>query len=121
MRIRKTKQESQLENELKKFNSLFTAEDFHKSCKSIGIATVYRFLKTQVLEHKLHTYICNRRTLYSKKPVHHCHFTCENCKSVTHFNIKELGELQKQIPGETCHIQLEVSGICFKCKRINNH
>lgn len=117
--MRQTKQKEILEEELKKKNIFFSAEDFHKSIKKknqkIGIATVYRFLNDKVNQNEIHSYSCNRRTLFSIKGKTHAHFSCEICKIQKHIEIKNVEFLKKEISGEVCHFQLDVSGICEKC------
>jgi len=66
---RKTKQKELIKAEINAFTSLFTAEElFNKVRKKdadIGIATIYRFLKDLRKERELHSYICDRRMIYS--------------------------------------------------------
>jgi Fur family transcriptional regulator, ferric uptake regulator len=122
-RSRQTRQKDIMEAVLDRFNSLFVAEDFHKklldSGKRIGIATVYRFLKEKEKSHRLHSYICNRKTLYSKSNQSHCHFTCEKCGRTEHFNVDRIDFLKtkiNEIDGEICHFQIDVSGLCKICR-----
>lgn len=119
---RNTKQKELLEKEMSTFNSFFTAEDlFKKSSKidqNIGIATVYRFLNEKVNK-EIYSYVCDRRTLYSRKKNSHCHFTCEKTGKVTHFelnNLDFLKHIKSKIPGKINSFQLEVKGVCEDCK-----
>jgi Fur family ferric uptake transcriptional regulator len=103
-------------------NSFFTAEDIYKLVKKkdsqIGIATVYRFLNGLKKENKLYSYICDRKTLYSKEKKSHCHFTCEKTGKIIHFDIDNIDFLKKvkeKIPGSITSFQLEVRGVCEKC------
>ncbi|MBI3333930.1 transcriptional repressor [Candidatus Pacearchaeota archaeon] len=122
MRIRKTKQELEIERIYNKINSVFTADDLYNKIKheKIGIATIYRFLKDKSKNHELHTYLCNRKTLYSKEQINHCHFTCENCHKTIHFQIKDITQIQKSISNPICHIQIDAYGLCEKCKKLSN-
>ncbi|MBI2145035.1 transcriptional repressor [Candidatus Woesearchaeota archaeon] len=118
---RVTRQKRHIEQTIANFRFLFDAETLHsevsKSDKRTGIATIYRFLKNMVAEGKLHAYQCNRQTIYSASTVSHCHFTCENCKEVRHIQLKKLDFLQSEIKGGICHFQIDVTGICEKCKK----
>ncbi|MSR86127.1 hypothetical protein EXS74_01895 [Candidatus Woesearchaeota archaeon] len=117
--MRQTKQKEMLEEELKKKTTFFTAEDFYQDIQKkkgkIGIATIYRFLNEKVKNHTVHSYSCNRRTLFSREKKTHSHFICEICKEQKHVNIKNIDFLKNEISGEICHFQLDVSGICEKC------
>jgi len=117
-----TKQKELMETELEKVNSFFTAEGFFnklkKKNKKISIATIYRFLKELRKERKLHSYLCNRRLIYSKEKTNHCHFICQKCNKVIHFDVDEIDFPRKKIRGDICHFQIDVHGICDKC--LNN-
>ena len=117
--MRKTKQKEILEEEVKKKKIFFTAEEFHnviqKKNTKIGIATIYRFLNEKVNKNELHSYICNRRALFSTQNKVHAHFFCEQCKKEKHIEIKNVDFLKNEISGEICHFQIDVSGICEKC------
>jgi Fe2+ or Zn2+ uptake regulation protein len=108
-RIRNTKQKNILDEEVKKFNKYFTAEELHEkvSNKGIGQATVYRYLK----EKGLHSYLCDRRTIYSNKKISHCHFIDENTGKIIHFDVDSIDFLKNKIPGEITSFQIEVKGI----------
>jgi Fe2+ or Zn2+ uptake regulation protein len=119
---RNTKQKELLNEEIKKFNYFFTAEEFFrqvnkkKSC--LGIATVYRFLNELVNKKELHTYFCDRRILYSRQKNSHCHFICEKTGEIIHFDIENLDFLKyikNKIPGKINSLQLEIKGICNDC------
>ncbi len=120
MRLRNTTQRNALEQAFADSRFLFSAETLHKEVsrqhKKIGIATVYRFLNSLAAERKVHVYSCNRQTLYSSSNTSHCHFTCENCKAVRHIPLKKLDFLQEEIKGNICHFQIDVTGVCGKCK-----
>ena len=115
---RQTKQKSLLEKELSNLDSFFTAEDLHRKVKNerIGIATIYRFLGELKNKNTLHSYICDRKSIYSKSKSNHCHFTCQKCGKVIHINIDSLDFLKKNVKGVICHFQIDVEGICEDCK-----
>jgi Fe2+ or Zn2+ uptake regulation protein len=114
---RKTLQKELLETEVKSFFSFFSAEELHakavKKNKSIGIATAYRFLKAK--KGTLHQYTCEKKILYSRNKLSHSHFTCEKCKKRMHFEVSNIDFVKKKVPGDVCHIQLDVYGICKAC------
>src|SRR3989344_1524791 len=104
---RQTRQKEILKVEIKKINSFFNADELHqqvkKKDKHLGIATVYRYL-TFMTEHGfLHSYSCNRKTIYSHNNKNHCHFTCHKCGKVAHFSIRSLDFLKKIDMGEIYH------------------
>src|SRR3989344_4568997 len=116
---RATQQKQVIEQELVSFNSFFNAEElYHKVSKKnpkIGIATVYRFLSDVADNGEIHSFLCNRKTIYSNSKKNHCHFTCERCNERKHIDIKKLDFLDSQIEGELCHFQIDVTGVCKKC------
>jgi len=118
---RNTLQKEILEKELTHIDTFFSAEDLYKRVshahKNIGIATIYRFLKSLVACGKLYAYECNRRTIYSKNNTSHCHFICEKTGKVIHFNIDSLDFLKDKIPGTIKSFQIEVRGVCKDCSR----
>ncbi len=117
--LRKTAQKNILDNELKGFNSFFSAEELFNKVKSkkIGIATVYRFLNEAEKKHDVHSYLCNRKSLYSRNSHNHCHFICQNCDKMVHFSVDSIDPITKKIKGDICHFQIEVSGICQECNK----
>jgi len=119
---RNTKQKEVIEQILSSMNSFFTAEDIYKLVKKkdnqIGIATIYRFLNGLKNENKLYSYVCDRKTLFSKEKKSHCHFTCEKTGKIIHFDIDNIDFLKKvkeKIPGSISSFQLEVRGVCDSC------
>jgi Fe2+ or Zn2+ uptake regulation protein len=90
-------------------------ETIKKKDNTIGIATVYRFLKDLRKKKELHSYVCERRMIYSRDKNNHCHFICQKCETVTHFNIDKIDFLQTKIKGEICHFQIDVHGVCDRC------
>jgi len=121
---RKTKQKELIESEVKTFTSLFTADELFDKIKkkdnTIGIATVYRLLKDLRKKKELHSYVCERKMIYSRQKNNHCHFICQKCDQITHFNIEKIDFLKSKIKGEICHFQIDVHGICEKCLKHNN-
>lgn len=116
---RNTRQKELLTEEIKKLSSFFTADDLlsnaNKRDGNIGIATVYRFLADLVKKRSIHSYTCNRKSLYSLKEGSHCHFICEKCGKTEHIHVKSLDFIKNQINGSMCHFQIDVVGICERC------
>lgn len=117
---RNTKQKELIKKELERFGSFFTAEDLYEKVNrkepSIGIATIYRYLKEAKDSHELYSYLCDRKTIYSLGKKSHCHFICEKCGRIKHFDIDNLDSIKHNIKGSICHFQIDVNGICEKCK-----
>lgn len=117
---RQTKQKNLLLQEVKKFSSFFEAEQLHQKAKDkdskIGIATVYRFLKRLKKDNQIHSYICDRKTVYSISEKNHCHFTCQKCGKIMHINIDSVDFLKKNFRGDVCHFQINLEGICDECR-----
>lgn len=120
---RATRQKKIIESHVHNMKKLFSAEELlaeaKKEDKNIGIATVYRFLKEMSKKEKIHAYECSRRKIYSINASNHCHFECEKCGKIEHFNIKEISFLKNKINGEMCHFQINAYGLCSKCKNKN--
>jgi len=120
---RNTKQKETIQESLSSITGFFSAEELYgvvnKKDTSIGIATVYRFLKEQIEAKNLHSYICDRRNVYSKH-ASHCHFICEKTGKVIHFDIDNLDFLKNRIPGKITSFQIEVRGLC-DCKGECHH
>ncbi|HJO14566.1 MAG: transcriptional repressor [Candidatus Pacearchaeota archaeon] len=116
---RNTRQKELIIEEIEKFNRFFNSEELFERVKNkdgkIGIATVYRVLKDLKGKHRLHSYVCDRKTIYSKDSRSHCHFRCEKCGEVSHVNVEKLDFLKKNFPGDICHVQIDVTGICPNC------
>ncbi len=121
LKTRFTSQKAILESEIGEFTSFFTAEELHgkitRSFPKIGIATIYRYLKSAVEHNEVHSYQCERRTIYSTNSKNHCHFYCEVCEEKKHISLKNIGALQESIKGKMCHFQIDVVGICEDCLR----
>ncbi len=118
--IRKTRQKKLIESEIDKIPSFFSAEELHyriqKIDASIGIATIYRYLRDSVNDKRLYSYTCDRRFVYSKMEKSHCHFICEKTGKITHFDIDNIDFLKNKVPGKITSFQLEVKGICDECE-----
>lgn len=120
-KTRNTKQKEIIYEEIDKVGKFFNAERLYeravKKDKNLGIATVYRVLKDMKNKHNLHSYICDRKIIYSKENRNHCHFICEKCGRIDHIHLDKLDFLKKNIHGDICHIQIDVNGICDKCRK----
>ena len=119
LKTRFTSQKVILESEVEDFTSFFTAEELHgkirRSFPKIGIATIYRYLKSAVERGEVHSFQCERRAIYSTNSKNHCHFYCEVCCEKKHMSLKNIGALQGSIKGKMCHFQIDVTGICEGC------
>lgn len=119
---RKTKQKDLILSEISACTSLFTADELFNKIKkkdsTIGIATVYRLLKELRKKEELHSYICERKMIYSRQKNNHCHFICQKCDQTTHFTVNKIDFLKTKIKGEICHFQIDVYGICDKCLQL---
>ena len=117
---RETRQKKIIEEEVEKEKSFFTSDSLFSKIKAkdknIGIATVYRFLKDLRAKGKIHTYLCDKKILYSKGEPNHCHFICEKCNKSRHIKLSRLDFIKKEIKEDICHFQLDVYGICESCK-----
>ncbi len=116
---RKTKQKEIIAKEIDNLGRFFFAEDLHSIITKnnpIGIATVYRFLKHMNEQGGLHSYSCNGKTIYSSNAKSHSHFTCRLCGEIRHINVKSLDFVNTQKDGDICHFQINIQGICNKCK-----
>ena len=118
---RRTRQKDILDSEIIKAAIFFTAEDLLERVKkidtSIGIATIYRYLKQKIIDNELHSYRCGGKKLYSVEKRNHSHFICKQCGKTTHLNIEDISAIKNSIKGEMCHFQLDVYGICENCKK----
>ncbi|MBD3249828.1 hypothetical protein GF336_07310 [Candidatus Woesearchaeota archaeon] len=120
-KTRNTKQKEIINKEVNRFKTFFTAEDLYEKVKvidkNIGLATIYRFLKTLRKNGNIFSYTCDGKLIYSKENKSHCHFVCEETGKVIHFNIDSLDFLKDKIPGSITSFQIEVRGICTKCSK----
>jgi Fur family transcriptional regulator, ferric uptake regulator len=120
MKSRNTKQKETIQHEIDKIKTFFTAEDLYaqvaKLDPQIGLATIYRYLKNLREKNNIFSYTCNSKLIYSKEKRSHCHYICEESGQIIHFDIDSLDFLKDKIPGEITSFQIEVKGICKKCK-----
>jgi len=121
VKSRNTKQKETITKELESLNGMFDADKLYDKVKikdkSVGIATIYRYLKEMKSEGELYSYICNRRTIYSKGKNSHCHFICEKTGKIIHFEIDNIDFLKNKIPGNITSFQIEVKGVCDECSK----
>lgn len=117
---RMTKQKRILYEEIKQFSSFFNAYELHarvvKKDQSIGLATVYRFLNTLESDGGIHSFMCDKKKIYSNNKRSHTHFKCEKCGNIKHIQIKNVDFLHQLVNAEICHFHIELSGTCSKCK-----
>jgi len=113
MKNRNTRQKELIQSHVEKMKGFFHVEELYDSIKtedeSIGLATIYRNLKQLVADGTLHSYMCDRRAVYSKTK-QHCHFIDEATGDVTHFEIANLDFLKNKLPGSITSFQIEVRG-----------
>ena len=112
-RSRQTRQKEALCAALPGMHPFFTAEELSYKAL-VPLPTVYRFLRGQ----DLHSFRCDRRTVYAREQESHCHFPCQRCGTVTHFQLRDISQLKPF--GEVCHFLLDVHGVCERCRRPNN-
>ena len=124
IKSRNTRQKETIERALEKQRGFFSVEEIYQDSrkidKTIGMATIYRFLKELKRKNKINSYLCNRRIIYSKEKTSHCHFICDKTGKTIHFNIDKLDflhKIEKQIPGKIKSFQLELHGTCNDCNK----
>jgi Fur family ferric uptake transcriptional regulator len=121
MKHRNTRQKEIINKEITRFKTFFSAEDLYNNVKeidkNIGLATVYRHLKTLRKNKNIFFYTCGGKIVYSKEKRSHCHFYCEKTGEEFHFDITTLDFLEDKIPGSITSVQLEVRGSCNKCSK----
>lgn len=115
-----TGQKKIIADEMDKVKFFFTAYILHERVKRknkrVGLATIYRFLKHAEKNGELHSFFCDGKKVYSTNQKSHAHFTCEKCGFVQHILIDTVDFIKKIVQDEVCHFQIELSGICSKCK-----
>lgn len=100
----------------------FGIEDIQKSAQEIGIATLYRFLRSMVDAGYLKEHHFGEKTLFesTEKKDHHDHIICEKCGIIKEFYSPEIEELQESILKEKgfipTHHRHELYGLCKKCQ-----
>lgn len=118
--VRLTKQKKILHEQIKKFKSFFGAFELHNAVlnkdKRIGLATVYRFLKHLETDGEIHSFMCDKKKIYSNNKISHAHFKCEKCKKIKHINVKNVDFLNEFSEEDICHFQIELTGLCSVCK-----
>jgi Fe2+ or Zn2+ uptake regulation protein len=120
MKTRATRQREELAHILKKQKTYFTSNEFftkvEKENNRISRATMFRFLKELRKKSKITSFICNRKLLYTLNHNNHAHFICELCGTKQHISIKDLSSLAKSVSGSLCHFNLDMYGMCERCK-----
>lgn len=114
---RQTRQKQRLRDAMTSMKGFFSADELSAAVDdaSIGIATVYRFLKQMVNDGELYAYRCGGRSVYSTSQRNHCHFICERCGTVSHFSVENLDFLPMDT-SSVSSVQLEVTGVCELCR-----
>jgi Fe2+ or Zn2+ uptake regulation protein len=119
--LRNTKQKVLIKHEILMIDTFFSAEELNRLVKKkdnrIGIATIYRLLNEMKKNGELYSYICDRKTVYSKEKRSHCHLICEKTGKIIHFDVDSLDFLKNKIPGSITSFQLEVRGVCNTCTK----
>ncbi|MBT4539478.1 hypothetical protein HOI26_04890 [Candidatus Woesearchaeota archaeon] len=117
--VRLTKQKKQLNEAIMAINTFFTAQIlFENVQRQVGLATIYRYLTDLEKLGKLHSFFCGGKKIYSTTAKSHVHFTCERCAEVTHITMKNADFLNNLVDHDICHFQLELVGVCQRCKKI---
>ncbi|MFH1095056.1 MAG: transcriptional repressor [Candidatus Micrarchaeota archaeon] len=121
---RKTRQKSLMLEEMGKLERLFTPDELYGCVRArlpgVGIATVYRFLKRCAKDGQAHRYRHGRAWVYSVHAKSDAHFICERCGKMRHLDLAgfDLGGVMKKERGvSACHFQLDVFGVCEKCRQ----
>ncbi|MFH1174541.1 MAG: transcriptional repressor [archaeon] len=115
MNSRWTRQKELLKNTLHGMSGFFSADDLAAKLPSIGIATIYRFLREQRAQRQLHAFMCGNVTVYAREKNMHCHFTCMRCHKTIHVDLQRIADIKRSIKGELCHFQLDMTGVCERC------
>ena len=120
--IRRGKQKRKriIQGEIRGFSAFFDACELHskviKKDKRIGLATIYRFLKSEEKTGTLHSFLCKNKKIYSIHTTNHAHFTCEKCQTTKHLKIKNIDFIKGILDDDICHFQIELTGLCSTCK-----
>ena len=69
---------------------------------------------------QIHSYVCNRKTIFSKEDKSHCHFICKKCGKIEHIKVNSLDFIKNKINGSICHFQIDVTGLCDDCSKKND-
>ncbi len=117
--MRTTTQKNSILHAVQASKSFFDAAALHHRVqvinREIGIATIYRFLKQLEEEGEIHSFLCDKRKIYSLSKQNHVHFSCEHCGKKSHLTLKNVDFLKQEITDEICHFQLDLVGICKSC------
>jgi Fe2+ or Zn2+ uptake regulation protein len=92
--------------------------DVRKLYPSISLATVYKNIK-QMVEGGLITEVplLGKKTFYEIKKDSHIHFICKKCLTVYDIHEKVTAtDISSAIPGTTELVEVNIYGICNKCK-----
>ena len=108
MKSRATRQKALLSEAIEKFDTFFDAEDLHEQVPEVGIATIYRFLKSEETRGKLFSFVCCRKSVYSKQQ-QHCHMINVKTGELDHFKLKDIDFLKDKVPGSIVSINVEVT------------
>ena len=118
---RMTNQKKMMHGEIKKFSMFFDAYGLHervsKKNSKLGLATIYRFLNSMESTGEIHSFVCGKTKIYSNSETSHAHFKCESCGKVRHLKIKNVDFLKEFLEDEVCHFQIELAGVCAKCRK----
>ena len=119
MKSRNTRQKSAMQKELDSIQGFFSAEELFRKLekKGVGMATLYRFLNDKEKKRQLHSYVCDKRKIYSNNSNSHCHYICQVCGKKQHIQLKDIGNIRKDIKGTICHFQIDVHGVCEGCRK----
>ena len=121
MKSRNTHQKQCIQSGIDSFRTFFTAEELYarvqKKDSSIGLATIYRYLKRLRDTENIYSYLCDGKQIYSTQKKSHCHFICEKTGKVIHFEVDSLDFLKNKIPGSIDSFQIEVRGVCDTCSQ----
>ncbi len=117
--MRLTRQKAILAEEINLYHGVFDACSLQGQVKkrdpTLGLATIYRYLKNLESKEEIHSYNCNGRKIYSRQKTNHAHFTCEQCGKKEHMHLPNADFLD--VPGKVCHFQVDVVGVCKECLR----
>lgn len=120
VKSRATRQKELMDTQISSFKTFFSAEELFEKVSQqdakIGIATVYRYLKSLREDNEIYSYTCRGKTIYSNSDKSHCHFICEETGKMIHFEIDNIDFLKDKVPGDISSFQLEVRGFCKDCK-----
>lgn len=97
-------------------------EKCHKKDKTIGFATVYRFLRDLAnFEYVTEVRMGGQSSRYELTPKkHHDHLTCTGCGRIIEFENQKIERMQEQVAAQfdfklTGHV-LELYGLCKNCQ-----